>query len=72
MKKVALAAKYSTEVWFSNRIKEEYDYLNKHLIPADPTLWELDRFEDFIVERKKLIREKFSSLIIQTVTAKTF
>ena len=59
------------EVWFPKRIKEEYDYLNKHLIPEDSALWELDRFEDFIVERKKLIRKKFNALIIPAVTAKT-
>jgi len=58
------------EVWFPKRMKEEYDYLNKHLIPEDPELWQLDKFEDFIAERKKLIRTKFKSLIIPTVTAK--
>jgi uncharacterized protein (DUF433 family) len=28
-----------------------------HLIPKDPSLWKLERFEDFIVERKSLESE---------------
>ena len=28
-------------------------------------LWKIDRFEDFIEERKRLIREKFSYLLTQ-------
>jgi hypothetical protein len=40
------------------------DYLSLHLIPKDPTLWEMDRFEDFITERKKMIADKFSWLLV--------
>jgi hypothetical protein len=40
-------------------------YLDRHLIPADPDLWKLDRYEDFIVERKKLMRERFKFLLVQ-------
>jgi hypothetical protein len=36
----------------------------KHLIPSDPELWKLDRFEEFIEARKKLIREKFKYLLV--------
>ncbi|MCX7420905.1 MAG: DUF262 domain-containing HNH endonuclease family protein [Planctomycetia bacterium] len=46
-------------IWFA---KNDSAYLQKHLIPTDPELWQLDRFEDFIAERKKLIREKFKTL----------
>ena len=35
-------------------------YLEKHLIPNDPSLWELDRFEEFVEVRKRLIAEKFT------------
>jgi hypothetical protein len=49
--------------WFVGERSEE-DYLNMHLIPRDPALWKLDRFEDFIQERKKLIKEKFKSLLV--------
>ena len=37
-------------------------------IPVDPALWKLDRFEDFIAERKKLLRERFKSLLVVPVT----
>jgi hypothetical protein len=35
--------------WFADKSK---DYLEKHSIPPDPALWQLERFEDFIDERK--------------------
>lgn len=47
--------------WFAGK---DDDYLDKHLIPKDPALWELDRFEDFVEARKKLIRDKFSGLLV--------
>ena len=46
--------------WFKDKIKA---YLDRHLIPRDQTLWKLDRFEDFIAERKKLIKAKFTYLL---------
>ena len=49
------------EVWFGDK---EPDYLDMHLIPSDPALWKLDRFEDFIEARKELIRKRFHSLIV--------
>ena len=50
------------EDWFAGK---DQDYLDKHLIPAEPALWKIDRFEDFIVERKKLLREHFKSLLFK-------
>jgi Protein of unknown function (DUF1524) len=47
--------------WFMDK---DPAYLEKHLIPDDPSLWRLDRFEDFIVTRKKLIRQRFSYLLV--------
>jgi len=47
--------------WFKDKDDE---YFNLHLIPKDPDLWELDRFEDFIAERQKLIADKFAWLIV--------
>lgn len=38
-------------------------YLQLHLIPRDPTLWELDRYEDFIAARKELIKGKFGFML---------
>lgn len=49
------------EKWFADK---DSTYLQNHLIPTDSTLWQLDRFEDFIAERKKLIREKFKTLLV--------
>ncbi|MCE9553882.1 MAG: DUF262 domain-containing protein [Planctomycetes bacterium] len=46
--------------WFSSK---DSDYLRKHLIPADPKLWEMDQFEEFIEERKKLIADRFKWLL---------
>jgi uncharacterized protein with ParB-like and HNH nuclease domain len=49
------------EVWFSGKSDE---YLAKHLIPTDPELWKLERFEDFVDARKALIREKFKGILV--------
>lgn len=46
--------------WFTSK---DDAYLELHLIPKDENLWSMDRFEDFIEERKKLIATKFSWLI---------
>jgi hypothetical protein len=51
--------------WFKNKSPE---YLELHLIPKDSALWELDRFEDFITEREKMIKEKFANLLVQSVS----
>ncbi|MBZ0119548.1 MAG: DUF262 domain-containing HNH endonuclease family protein [Sandaracinaceae bacterium] len=47
--------------WFSGKPKE---YLALHLIPPDPKLWEIERFEDFVRARKDLIRAKFQYLLV--------
>lgn len=52
--------------WFADKSKE---YLDMHLIPNDPTLWTFDRFEDFIAERKKLIRQKFAAFLVPSAAA---
>ena len=46
--------------WFKDK---DAAYLDRHLIPPDPALWKLDRFEDFIAERKKLIKANFAYLL---------
>ena len=53
------------EEWFSDKDER---YLALHLIPADRALWRMERFEDFIEERKKLMRERFEFLLTKTVT----
>ena len=47
--------------WFATKSD---DYLKLHLIPTDKKLWEIDKYEDFIIERRKLIKEKFSDILI--------
>lgn len=49
--------------WFSDKPES---YLKKHLIPMDSDLWKLERFEDFIVARKELLRERFRNLGVLT------
>lgn len=51
--------------WFRDK---DPAYLDRHLIPPDPRLWELERFEDFIVERKRLIKAKFAYLLSVAAT----
>lgn len=46
--------------WFAGK---DQAYLQMHMIPLDPELWKMERFEDFVVERKKLIRQKFAYLL---------
>lgn len=57
------------EEWFAEKGQ---DYLDKHLIPSDPALWAIDRFEDFIEKRKKLIRDHFKSLLVAASYGKQF
>jgi hypothetical protein len=49
------------EVWFSGKPAE---YFALHLIPQDPALWHMDRYDDFIEARKQLIAEKFAGLLV--------
>lgn len=46
--------------WFANK---DQSYFDLHLIPNDPELWKLERYEKFIEERKKLILDKFDYLL---------
>lgn len=53
-------------VWFRESVIHFGEkYLDMHLIPKDEKLWELDRFDDFIEERKKLIIEKFNFMLLK-------
>lgn len=47
-------------VWFASK---PLSYLNMHLIPPDPNLWELDNFKEFIRARRALITTKFKVLL---------
>lgn len=45
--------------WLPTRSPE---YLKRHLIPADPALWRMDRFEQFLIERRKMIRARLEQV----------
>ncbi|MBB4199724.1 hypothetical protein CCR94_17225 [Rhodoblastus sphagnicola] len=49
------------EDWFADK---DDAYLDKHLIPKDKELWALDRFDDFILARMKLIKQRFQLLLV--------
>jgi hypothetical protein len=49
------------EEWFAGKSS---DYLKLHLIPEDPVLWKMDRYDDFIAARKALIADKFAQLLV--------
>lgn len=39
--------------WLATRSQE---YLKRHFIPADQSLWHMDRYENFLIERRKLLK----------------
>jgi len=45
--------------WLTTRDKS---FLQKHLIPNDPSLYSLDQFEKFLEAREKLIRTRLESI----------
>jgi hypothetical protein len=45
--------------WLKTRSVE---YLHRHFIPADPALWHFERFEDFLIERRKLLRARLETV----------
>jgi uncharacterized protein with ParB-like and HNH nuclease domain len=47
------------EEWIATR---DSGFKKRHLIPDDPNLWKLDRFEDFIAAREVLITKRLKKL----------
>jgi len=45
--------------WLATR---DPGFLKRHLIPQDPSLWEFDRFPDFLNEREALIEKRLKTL----------
>ncbi len=45
--------------WITTRDRR---FKDRHLIPDDPALWTLDRFDDFIKAREKLIATRLKQL----------
>lgn len=55
------------EQWFDRSRfatdEEHKRYLQMHLIPEDPALWALKRYDDFIAARRALIKDKFAYML---------
>ena len=47
-----------------NNVKDKNQYLSMHLIPNDSNLWKEEKFEEFIVERSKLIIKKIQNALL--------
>jgi hypothetical protein len=56
------------EEWFADK---DAAYLEKHLIPAGRSLLRLDRFDDFILARQDLIREKFQYIFLPSAPVRS-
>jgi hypothetical protein len=56
------------EKWLPAQIKEDPSFLDRHLIPAEPTLWKLENYEKFIEARRKLILKKFKPYLQSAAT----
>lgn len=50
----------SPEEWFKDKSE---NYLKMHLIPNNPELWKIENYDKFISERKKLLIDKFKTII---------
>lgn len=46
--------------WLGSRSDE---YLKRHHIPADPSLWHMERYEYFVIERRKLLRARIRNVL---------
>ena len=46
--------------WVSNCVQNKAIYLQRHLIPENPDLWDFNNYRTFLEERKKLIASKIN------------
>ena len=46
--------------WLPSR---DDQYLKRHLIPENRSLWDIARYEDFLIERQKLIRARLENVL---------
>jgi hypothetical protein len=45
--------------WLATRSPE---YLKRHFIPADQSLWHMEKYENFLIERRKLLRARIQQV----------
>ncbi len=56
------------EIWIPKQLKDDPDFLERHLIPKDPDLWKAANFRKFIEARKELILERFKPYLQSSQT----
>lgn len=49
--------------WICEDVDNKDLYLKKHLIPIDEELWSVENYEKFLIERRKLIKEKIKRVL---------
>lgn len=49
--------------WIYDCVSNKELYLSTHLIPKDETLWDIDKYEEFLTKRRELIIDKINSTI---------
>jgi hypothetical protein len=53
------------------QVQEKYPgELEKQFIPTEPALWEIDRYEDFMIKRRELIAKGINQLMNDLITGK--
>ncbi|MBK6932895.1 MAG: hypothetical protein IPH12_19310 [Saprospirales bacterium] len=48
------------KIWIEKFVENKQLYLNRHLIPENESLWDIENFTDFLTERCRLIVNKIS------------
>lgn len=56
------------ETWIPKQIKDDPNFLDRHLIPKDPELWKSANFRKFIEARRVLILERFKPYLQSSQT----
>lgn len=56
------------ETWIPKQLKDDPNFLDRHLIPKNPELWKAANFRQFIEARKELILERFKPYLQSSQT----
>lgn len=56
------------ETWIPKQLKDDPEFLDRHLIPGDPELWKAENFRKFIEARRELILERFKPYLQSSQT----
>ena len=47
--------------WLATRSPE---YLKRHFIPTDESLWHMEKYENFLIERRKLLKARIQEVFL--------